>query len=237
MNEPSPHDQLHLIQTRLERACQLAKRDITSVRLVGASKAQSAEKIGRFVKAGLCDLGENYLQEALEKRQTLRERTIRWHFIGHIQSNKTRLVAENFSWVHGVDRLKIAERLARQNPNPQPINLLLQVNLDEEESKHGAPYLATPDLADAIAQLDGVNLRGLMVIPRPRKTTPEQHACFARAFELRERINQTYNLELDQLSMGMSNDLEAAIAEGSSMVRVGTALFGERTSARTNQPN
>lgn len=228
-NTPTP-DQAHFdnIESRIQAACENSKRPRSSVTLIGASKQQESEKVERFVGFGLQSVGENYLQEAIEKQQRLSHLKLDWHFIGHIQSNKTKLVAEHFSWVHGVDRLKIARRLGEQNPSDQAINILLQVNLDAEDSKNGAAVCDAPELADSIAQLEGVNLRGLMAIPRPRESTSEQRACFAKAYELRETINQRYKLGLDHLSMGMSNDLEAAIAEGSTMVRIGTALFGPR---------
>lgn len=220
--------QLNKIQIRIQDAATAANRDASSIKLIGASKKQQPELIQLFLELGLTSLGENYLQEAISKRTKLNEPNPEWHFIGQIQSNKTKLIAENFSWVHSVDRLKIAQRLAKQNPHSDDINLLLQLNVDAEESKAGVLADNVAELADRIAQLGGASLRGFMLIPRARNKESEQRAVFASAYQLMQNVNQRYGLKMDSLSMGMSGDLEAAIAEGSTMVRVGTDLFGKR---------
>lgn len=220
--------QLNKIQNRIQDAANAANRDASSIKLVGASKKQQPELIRLFLEQGLQALGENYLQEAIGKRAELDVLNPEWHFIGQIQSNKTKLVAQNFSWVHGVDRLKIAQRLAKQNPNSDPINILLQLNMDAEESKGGVLVDSAAELADQVAQIGGASLRGFMLIPQPRDSDSEQRAVFASAYQLMQDTNQRYGLVMDSLSMGMSGDLEAAIAEGSTIVRVGTDLFGKR---------
>lgn len=220
--------QLDKIQNRIQDAANAANRDASSIKLVGASKKQQPELIRLFLEQGLQALGENYLQEAIGKRAELDVLNPEWHFIGQIQSNKTKLVAQNFSWVHGVDRLKIAQRLAKQNPNSDPINILLQLNMDAEESKGGVLVDSAAELADQVAQIGGASLRGFMLIPQPRDSDSEQRAVFASAYQLMQDTNQRYGLVMDSLSMGMSGDLEAAIAEGSTIVRVGTDLFGKR---------
>lgn len=219
---------LKKIRNRIQSACRAAGRDESSVRLIGASKKQNAELVSYFAEHGLTDIGENYLQEAITKQGELADPTLCWHFIGHVQSNKTKTIATHFSWVHGVDRFKIAQRLAAQNPHREPIRLLLQLNIDAEPSKNGVLEPQAPALCAQILELQGIDLRGFMLIPKLRNTEPEKRAVFARARELLERTNQRYGCQLDTLSMGMSADLEAAIAEGSTMVRVGTDLFGER---------
>jgi pyridoxal phosphate enzyme (YggS family) len=222
--------QLNTIRNRINDAAQAVGRDAVSVRLIGASKVQPPELIADFAARGLLDIGENYLQEAIEKKAQLSTQNLQWHFIGHIQSNKTKLIAQNFDWVHGVDRLKIAQRLGEQSLRAEPLNILVQVNLDAEPSKSGVAPAEVAELCDLISQHSKVNLRGFMAIPRPLSDFDAQKATFDSAQELMFRTNQQYGLKLDQLSMGMSNDLEAAIAAGSTMIRVGTALFGPRTS-------
>lgn len=220
--------QLNKIRNRIKDATKAVGRDESEVELIGASKMQNHQLVRDFVTGGLGAIGENYLQEAIDKRQHLQDLTLDWHFIGHIQSNKTKLIAENFDWVHGVDRLKVARRIAEQNPRPEPINLLMQINLDNEASKSGASVTQAPQLCDQISQLENVQLRGFMVIPKPRESSVEQAAAFAKAYQLLAQTNQKYGLTMDNLSMGMSNDLEAAIAQGSTMIRIGTDLFGAR---------
>lgn len=220
--------QLNKIQNRIQEAASAVGRDASSVTLVGASKKQHPDLIRLFLDHGLQALGENYLQEAISKRAELSDLKPEWHFIGQLQSNKTKLVAEHFSWVHGVDRLKIAQRLAKQNPYPHVINILLQLNVDDEDSKAGVSMNDAAQLASQVVELDGVSLRGFMLIPKARDRVSEQRTVFASAYELMQRTNQRYGLTMDSLSMGMSGDLEAAIAEGSTMVRVGTDLFGKR---------
>jgi len=219
---------LNKIRNRIQAAEQASGRVIGSVKLIGASKRQTPELIEPFYRCGLRSIGENYLQEALNKRAALADLNLEWHFIGQIQSNKTKSIAENFSWVHGVDRLKIAQRIAKQNPNRQPIQLLLQVNVDAEDSKGGVSIEQAGALSNQITELEGINLRGFMLIPEARKRESEQRKVFANAYELLAQTNQRYGLSMDSLSMGMSGDFEAAIAEGSTMVRIGTDLFGAR---------
>ncbi len=219
---------LSLVSARIARACENCNRSQNAVTLIGASKKQSPALISDFIDAGLTALGENYLQESIEKQAQLNERHADWHFIGQIQSNKTKPIAQHFTWVHGVDRLKVAARLAQQHQHAEPINLLIQLNPDEEHSKAGVAIKEAAQLADQIAALDGANLRGFMMIPKARDSFSEQRRVFAQANELLQQTNQRYGLHLDQLSMGMSGDLEAAIHEGSTMVRVGTDLFGPR---------
>jgi PLP dependent protein len=177
---------------------------------------------------GLDDFGESYLQEALEKLDALQDRALTWHFVGRIQANKTRPIAERFSWVHAVDRLRIAARLSEQRPHyAPPLNLCLQVHLGEEASKGGVAVDELPDLARAVAGLPRLKLRGLMCIPPEETDAARQHAWFRELRRLYETLNAG-GAGLDTLSMGMSGDFEAAIEEGATIVRVGTALFGPR---------
>lgn len=217
------------VGARIREAAQASRRDYAAIGLLAVSKTKPAAAIREAHAAGLRDFGENYLQEALEKQLELSDLPLIWHFIGPIQSNKTRAIAEQFAWVHSVDRLKIAERLSAQRP-PQlpPLNVCLQVNVSGEASKAGCSPQELPALAQAVAQLPHLKLRGLMCIPEPTEDPAAQHAAFARLRELRDSLD----LDLDTLSMGMSHDLEAAIAEGATWVRIGTALFGARDYAR-----
>ena len=221
--------QISSIKDRINNACAQAGRSQDSVTLIGASKRQSPELIKGFIKQGLSNLGENYLQEAISKQEVLNEQSVTWHFIGQIQSNKTKTIATHFNWVHGVDRLKIAQRLTSQNTSSSPINVLIQLNPDEEQSKGGVSLNDAGELSDQIAQLDNIALRGFMMIPKARESTSEQSKVFASAQELLSLTNQHYGLSMDSLSMGMSGDLEAAIMQGSTMIRVGTDLFGARS--------
>jgi len=178
---------------------------------------------------GQRDFGENYLQEALAKIQELSGNDICWHFIGQLQSNKTRAVAENFQWVHTVDRERIAARLSEQRPHyAPPLNICLQVRLADEPGKGGATPEELPALARRVSELPRLRLRGLMCIPPPRESFEDQYAFFARLAELQQGLLAS-GFELDALSMGMSTDLEAAVAAGATWVRIGTAIFGERT--------
>jgi len=204
-------------------------RDPADVGLLAVSKTQPAAAIREAFAAGLRDFGENYLQEALDKQAALADLALTWHFIGPIQSNKTKPIAEHFAWVHSVDRLKIAQRLSDQRPaGLPPLNVCLQVNVSGEASKSGCAPEDLQPLAQAVAGLPRLHLRGLMCIPAPSDDPAEQHAAFARLRALRDALG----LGLDTLSMGMSQDLEAAIAEGATWVRIGTALFGARDYGR-----
>lgn len=223
--------QLNKIRNRITEAASSASREASEIRLIGASKQQNAALLKEFANHGLSDLGENYLQEAVEKQSQMASFDLCWHYIGTIQSNKTKAIAEHFDWVHGVDRLKIATRLASHrtaSERDRPVNLLIQVDIDDEPSKGGIPYDQAAQLADQIAPLDSIRLRGYMLIPRAREDQDQQRRVFEKAKELLELSNQQYGLSLDSLSMGMSGDLEAAIAAGSTMVRIGTDLFGAR---------
>lgn len=223
---------LSLVNERIALACDKSGRDRSSITLIGASKKQTPALIESFVNAGLGDLGENYLQEAIAKQATInpdiKSNSIKWHFIGQIQSNKTNAIAQHFNWVHGVDRIKIAKRLGNQHQHSAPINLLIQLNPDQEGSKGGVLLEKAAETADQIAGLDGVKLQGFMMIPKARETFDDQCQVFATAKATLDQTNQRYGLQLKHLSMGMSGDLEAAIHQGSTMVRIGTDLFGAR---------
>lgn len=218
-------DQLH---SRIASAAHQAGRNPKEISLVGAAKQQSTELTQAFVDQGLLHIGENYLNEALEKQQAMQASRVDWHYIGRIQSNKTAALATHFSWIHGVDRLKIARRLAVQNPPEHELNVLIQIDIDNEPSKGGVAVDQVPSLCQQVAELDGIVLRGFMVLPKPRQGLAEQRVPFAETRELLERCNQQFGLTMDSLSMGMSGDLEAAVLEGTTMVRVGTDLFGAR---------
>ena len=213
------------VRTRIREAAQACGRDPESVGLLAVSKTKPAAAVREAHACGQRDFGENYLQEALNKQAELSDLALTWHFIGPILSNKTRPIAEHFAWVHSVDRLKIAQRLSEQRPaHLPPLNICLQVNVSGEASKSGCTPEELPALALAVSQLPNLRLRGLMTIPEPTRDVAQQHAACARLRQLRDDLN----LELDVLSMGMSDDLEAAIAEGATWVRIGTALFGAR---------
>ena len=213
------------VRTRIREAAQACGRDPQTVGLLAVSKTKPAAAVREAHACGQRDFGENYLQEALNKQAELSDLPLTWHFIGPIQSNKTRPIAEHFAWVHSVDRLKIAQRLSEQRPTQlPPLNICLQVNVSGEASKSGCTPDELPALAEAVSQLPNLRLRGLMTIPEPTRDVAQQHAACARLRQLRDDLN----LELDVLSMGMSDDLEAAIAEGATWVRIGTALFGAR---------
>ena len=213
------------LESRIHAAALAARRDPASVGLLAVSKTKPASAIRETFAAGLRDFGENYLQEALGKQAELSDLPLCWHFIGPIQSNKTRAIAEHFDWVHSVDRLKIAQRLSEQRP-PQlePLNICIQVNVSGEASKSGCTPQDLPMLAEAISALPRLRLRGLMAIPEPTDDIEAQQAAFATVTSLQQALN----LPLDTLSMGMSHDLEAAISQGATWVRIGTALFGAR---------
>lgn len=204
------------------------QRPTGSVKLLAVSKRQSIESITQANIAGLKDFGENYLQEALEKIEKLSQLDLSWHFIGPIQANKTRAIAEHFQWVHSVDRSKIALRLNEHRPQDSvPLNVCVQINLSAEASKSGVALTEAEDLCNFIAQLPSLKLRGLMAIPAPQAEFEAQRACFHLLANEFARLQPLYP-EMDTLSMGMSNDYEAAIAEGSSLIRIGTGIFGPR---------
>ena len=216
------------IHARIAAAATACNRDPDSVLLLAVSKRKPATEIRLAYASGQSAFGENYLQEALQKMQELQDLDISWHFIGAIQSNKTRSIAESFDWAHCIDRAKIARRLSEQRP-PQlaPLNVCIQVNIDHETSKAGIDLAELPELARAIDPLPGIRLRGLMSIPAPREDVAAQRAAFARLADALQSLRQQ-GIDCDTLSMGMTGDMEAAIAEGSTLVRIGTAIFGER---------
>jgi len=219
---------LQAVRHAIAQAAQQARRQTEGITLLAVSKTFPASAVREAHEAGQRAFGENYLQEALDKMAALRDLPLEWHFIGPIQSNKTRDIAENFSWVHSVDRLKIAERLSAQRP-PElpPLNICLQVNVSGEHSKSGVAPKEVMQLAQQIARLPHLKLRGLMAIPAPVQEFDEQRKPFAQLRELMQHLN-AQGLQLDTLSMGMSQDLEAAILEGATIVRVGSAIFGKR---------
>ncbi len=220
---------LQAVRVALTAAAAGANRAANEVVLLAVSKTFPAGAIREAYDAGQTRFAESYVQEALDKIAALHELPVEWHFIGPIQSNKTRAITENFSWVHSVDRLKIAERLSAQRPvHLPPLQICLQVNISGEASKSGVPPEEAEQLARAVAQLPHLRLRGLMAIPEPSDEIPAQRTAFARLRELLEQLNRQ-GLQLDTLSMGMSQDFAAAIAEGATMVRVGSAIFGNRT--------
>src|SRR5688572_21218458 len=226
---------MQAVSERIARAAAAAGRNSDSVRLLAVSKTHPVERIEEAFRAGQSAFGENYVQEALEKIDALtrlvgepRAADVEWHLIGPLQSNKTRLVAERFNWVHTVSSAKVARRLSEQrSPGQAPLNVLIQVNSSAEASKSGVALDDAPALALAVAQMPRLQLRGLMAIPEPSPEESVQRARFRSVRDLYERL-RAEGLELDTLSLGMSDDLEAAIAEGSTMVRVGTAIFGAR---------
>ncbi|WP_455823525.1 YggS family pyridoxal phosphate-dependent enzyme [Pseudomonas graminis] len=218
-------DNIGQVSQRIRAAADAVQRDANSIHLLAVSKTKPAQAVREAYAAGMRDFGENYLQEALGKQAELTDLPLSWHFIGPIQSNKTRAIAENFAWVHSVDRLKIAQRLSEQRPaDLPPLNICIQVNVSGEASKSGCTPADLPALADAISALPRLKLRGLMAIPEPTEDRAAQDAAFAQVRDLQASLN----LGLDTLSMGMSHDLESAIAQGATWVRIGTALFGAR---------
>ena len=213
------------VEARIRAAAEAVQRDVTSIHLLAVSKTKPAAALREAYAAGIRDFGENYLQEARAKQIELTDLPLSWHFIGPIQSNKTREIAEHFAWVHSVDRLKIAQRLSEQRPaDLPPLNICIQVNVSGEASKSGCTPEDLPALAAAIQALPRLTLRGLMAIPEPTEVRAEQDAAFAKVRSLQHSLN----MGLDTLSMGMSHDLESAIAQGATWVRIGTALFGAR---------
>ncbi|MBI5919920.1 MAG: YggS family pyridoxal phosphate-dependent enzyme [Nitrosomonadales bacterium] len=216
------------VSAAVDAAAQAAGRTPGTVGLLAVSKTFPAAAVREAYLAGQRAFGESYVQEALDKMAQLADLPLEWHFIGPLQSNKTRLVAEHFAWVHGVDRLKIAERLSAQRPaSAPPLNVCIQVNVSGEATKSGVSPEQVEELARAVAALPRLRLRGLMAIPAPADDMAAQHMPFAHLRALQEKIN-AHGLTLDTLSMGMSHDFVAAIAEGATLVRVGTAIFGQR---------
>ncbi|HUS23599.1 MAG TPA: YggS family pyridoxal phosphate-dependent enzyme [Candidatus Binatia bacterium] len=224
-------DRLAAVRARLAAACRAAGRDAAGVRLVAVGKTFGADALVRAADAGQRDFGENYLQEALPKIAALRaaRADLVWHFIGPIQGNKTADIAAHFDWVHGVERERIARRLSAQRPaGAPPLQVCVQVNISGEQSKSGIAPAGAPALCHAVAALPGLKLRGLMAIPAPARAGADPRAAYRVLRELFEALRRD-GFDLDTLSAGMSDDLEAAIAEGATLVRIGTAIFGTRT--------
>ncbi len=221
-------DNLQRVRARVEQACHACNRDPATVGLLAVSKTFGADAVRQAHAAGQTAFGENYLQEAVDKQAALTDLPLSWHCIGPIQSNKTRLVAEHFDWAHTVDRMKIAERLSAQRPERrEPLQVCLQVNIDGGANKSGVAPGQALALAREVVQLPGLTLRGLMTIPEPAPDFDTALAVHRQARALFDRLRDA-GLALDTLSMGMTSDLEAAIHAGSTLVRVGTAIFGER---------
>jgi PLP dependent protein len=223
---PSIADNLNSIKARINQSIDISEAH-QEVKLVAVSKTQSITALREAYAAGQTCFGENYLQEALSKQTELSDLRIEWHFIGPIQSNKTQLIAKNFDWIHGVDRLKIAQRLSDARANQIPLQICLQVNISGEDSKSGVNPDELSALAEEVMKLPNIKLRGLMTIPAPTEDTAIQRAQFIKMRTLLERLNQQGH-QLDTLSMGMSSDYVIAIEEGATMVRVGSAIFGAR---------
>jgi len=221
-------------QTRIAEACRSAGRSVHSVTLLAVSKGQSSAAIDSAARAGIEHFGENFLQESLPKMESLVGRELTWHFIGRLQANKTRPVAENFAWVHAVDRLKIAERLSAQRPFHAPaLNVCLQLHVGGEASKGGVENTEIRELARQVAALPRVRLRGIMSMPPAEAEREQQRRWFRETRQVFDYLNE-HGFGLDTLSMGTSADFEAAIAEGSTLVRIGTAIFGPRPA--TDEP-
>jgi PLP dependent protein len=229
---PTIASNLQAVRNAIAAAAVGAGRHANEVNLLAVSKSFAPDVLREAYQAGQRCFAESYVQEALEKMTALRDLAIEWHYIGPIQSNKTRAIAEKFSWVHSVDRLKIAERLSEQRPaHLPPLQVCLQVNISMEASKSGVSPDEVSTLAHAVAKLPNLKLRGLMAVPAPSEDITAQRLPFAQLRALRDQMNQQ-GLQLDTLSMGMSHDFAAAIAEGATMVRIGTAIFGGRDYSR-----
>ncbi|MFD1217538.1 YggS family pyridoxal phosphate-dependent enzyme [Microbulbifer celer] len=231
MRKGSIAENLNAVSERIVTACRSCDRADDSVTLLAVSKTRPAADLRAAYDAGQRHFGENYLQEALEKQSALTDCDITWHFIGPLQSNKSRDVAEHFHWMHSVDRLKIARRLSEQRAaGMPPLNICLQVNIDDEDSKSGVAPEKLPALAEAVVALPNLRLRGLMAIPARRIGDEDQRTPFRQLAALLDQLReQLPDAELDTLSMGMSGDMEAAIFSGATIVRIGTDIFGART--------
>lgn len=219
------------VQNRILQACEQSQRNPNDVQLLAVSKTKPLADVIHLAEIGQRSFGENYVQEGVEKI-TIRP-DLDWHFIGPIQSNKTKPIAENFHWVHSIDRLKIAERLSNQRPDSMPdLQVLIEVNVDDESSKAGVSLQALPQICAQVLQLPKLQLRGLMAIPQATDNPEKQHRAFAKMRQALEALQAEFpQAQLDTLSMGMSGDLEAAIAEGATIVRIGTDIFGARNYA------
>ncbi|NNF96868.1 MAG: YggS family pyridoxal phosphate-dependent enzyme [Halobacteria archaeon] len=228
-------DRLAQVRTRITQAANAVGRDPASVNLLAVSKTHHVADLEAALAAGQTAFGESYLQDALPKIEAIGDRA-EWHFIGPIQTNKTRQIATHFDWVHSVDRIKIAQRLNEQRPRElPPLNVCLQVNTSGEAAKAGIPLADTWALAEAVSMLPHLRLRGLMTIPAREQDAARQRQPFHQLRSLFEQLNAS-GFNLDTLSMGMSNDMEAAIAEGATLVRIGTAIFGPRRAKAADNP-
>ncbi len=228
---------LDKVLSSIHDAARRAGRAPHDIRLIGASKAQPVAAIRELAVLGIRDFGENFVQEALQKQAALADLDLVWHFIGRIQSNKTREIAECFDWVHSVDRIKIARRLSQQRPSDRgPLNICLQVNIQHEPSKAGLHLESLDEVAHAARELPGIQLRGLMAIPQPSDDLVTQRRPFAQLRAALEKLH-AQGLHLDTLSMGMTADMDAAILEGATMIRIGTALFGPREPRGASRAN
>ena len=213
----------------IDLSCKLVAKDPAAIRLIGVTKTQSADTIRQAYNAGITDIGENYLQEALTKMDALRDLDIGWHFIGSIQSNKTRLIAENFEWVHSVDSLKLATRLSDQCPQGKILNLLIQLNIDKDPNKRGVDVNEIEELVSIATDLPNIKIRGLMIILAEQTDPVVGYETASKIFERLKTLNSNKeNIYWDTLSMGMSKDFEQAIQSGSNTIRLGTNLFGPR---------
>ncbi len=225
----SLHERLQRVRGEIADAERRFGRDAGSVKLLAVSKTRDHADVLSMLQLGQSDFGENYVQEALEKILRLDEQPLTWHFIGPVQSNKTSQIARHFHWVHSVDRVKIAARLNEARPPEMPpLNICIQVNIDAESSKSGVAPGEVAPLAEQLLPLSRLSLRGLMALPAPAKDFATQRQAFMKLRSLQERLIHT-GYQLDTLSMGTTNDMQAAIAEGATLVRIGTALFGPRT--------
>ncbi|MCW8854977.1 MAG: YggS family pyridoxal phosphate-dependent enzyme [Gammaproteobacteria bacterium] len=226
-------ENINQINNKIAEFAAKYQRQANDITLLAVSKTMPVDDIQAAYEAGQKDFGENYLQEALVKIQSLQHPDITWHFIGAIQSNKTREIANAFNWVHSIERIKIARRLNEQrNPELAPLNVCLQINISDENTKAGIQYNELTQLAREITSLPNLKLRGLMAIPAKTESFDEQRSIFRKMHQIMNELNQL-GFNMDTLSMGMSNDMEAAIAEGATIVRIGTSIFGSRTQ---NQP-
>ncbi len=231
-------DRIDIVKQRIKKAAKKAGRDEDEILLLAVTKTQNLTAVNEAIKCGLYSFGENYVQEGIKKIKATENKAINWHFIGPLQANKTKIVATNFDWIHSLDQVKTARRLSDQRPaSLSPLNVCIQVNIDNEPTKHGIAAYHLAETVDRIVELPQIKLRGLMAIPAPRITHDCQRKVFRKLVKLREEVNARLDKcqKLDTLSMGMSFDLEAAIKEGATIVRVGTDIFGARHFADSSE--
>ena len=224
-------ERVAIVRQRIKKAAREAGRDPDDILLLAVTKAQSLTHIKEGIQCGLNSFGENYAQESIPKVKALEDNSVDWHFIGPLQTNKTKMVAKSFNWIHSLDKVKTARRLSDQRPaNLPPINVCIQINIDNEETKGGIAPNRLGETVDQILELSQIKLRGLMAIPARRTTEYNQRKVFGKLVKLQDSVNARLDIcqKLDTLSMGMSSELEAAIKEGATIVRVGTAIFGAR---------